>query len=294
MTTASATSAASPEDERLALVRAHDLDRYISLLLAPPALRADLLTVLAFDAELARIPATVSEPLIGEIRLQWWRDALSPLLADAGRTATDVPTRTGNRLCDDLLALARRQSLPGSLVHGMIDARSAELAEAPLADEAQLLSYVGKVYGGLTGLLARVADPPKAGGGQPASALDAGARAIGLIDVARRLAAHRPHADLLVPASLWPIERRDGEQAEGERRRAAAAMAKLAMPWLERCRAGLAEMPPRVRPALLPIALLPGYMRQIERLPTATGTRDLNPLKRLWTLWRARHKKIMV
>ena len=79
----------------LAIVRAADRDRYISALLAPADRRLDLMTLYAFDAELARIATTVSEPLLGEIRLQWWRDALAPLLTDAGRAATHLE-RTGH------------------------------------------------------------------------------------------------------------------------------------------------------------------------------------------------------
>ncbi len=58
-----------------ALQRA-DRDRYLCALAAPAQLRPDLVTLYAFNAELAGIADKVSETMLGLIRLQWWRDAL--------------------------------------------------------------------------------------------------------------------------------------------------------------------------------------------------------------------------
>ncbi len=63
------------------LVRAGDQDRYWSALLAPEPARGDLLALYAFHLELARIPGQISQPQLGEIRLQWWRDALAAALS---------------------------------------------------------------------------------------------------------------------------------------------------------------------------------------------------------------------
>ena len=48
-------------------------DRYISALLAPKSVRAELIALGAFSAEIEKIPLTVSEPHLGEVRIQWWR-----------------------------------------------------------------------------------------------------------------------------------------------------------------------------------------------------------------------------
>ena len=58
------------------IARDGDLDRYVSALFAPGACREHLFALYAFNVELARIGDQVSEPQLGEIRLQWWRDAL--------------------------------------------------------------------------------------------------------------------------------------------------------------------------------------------------------------------------
>ncbi len=80
-------------------VKARDRDRYLSVLYAPAAVRPALLALHGLDLELAQVVASTSEPMLGEIRLAWWRDALTGL--DAGQ----VPAQP-------LLALIAAEVLP--------------------------------------------------------------------------------------------------------------------------------------------------------------------------------------
>jgi phytoene synthase len=80
-------------------VKARDRDRYLSVLYAPAAVRPALLALHGLDLELAQVVASTSEPMLGEIRLAWWRDALTAL--DAGQ----VPAQP-------LLALIAAEVLP--------------------------------------------------------------------------------------------------------------------------------------------------------------------------------------
>src|SRR4051794_24760305 len=59
------------------LVRSHDFVRYASTLFMPVAQRRALLAIYAFNAEIARVREQVSQPLPGELRLQWWTDMLA-------------------------------------------------------------------------------------------------------------------------------------------------------------------------------------------------------------------------
>src|SRR5207244_2038693 len=70
--------------------RANAFDRYLAARLAPRAARRDLIALAAFVGDTARIAATASEPLIGEIRLQWWRDVLEPGPAEGEATAVPL------------------------------------------------------------------------------------------------------------------------------------------------------------------------------------------------------------
>ncbi len=83
------------------LVRRHDPDRFLTAVFAPPEHRDALLTLYAFDHELARAREVTSEPHLALIRLQWWREIVegarrrhevaTPLgeLLDAGRIAPE-------------------------------------------------------------------------------------------------------------------------------------------------------------------------------------------------------------
>jgi phytoene synthase len=59
-----------------ALVRRHDPDRFLTALFAPPQRRDALLTLYAFNHELARAREVASEPALALIRLQWWREVV--------------------------------------------------------------------------------------------------------------------------------------------------------------------------------------------------------------------------
>ena len=63
-------------------VRGRDRDRYLSVLYAPAAVRPALFALHGLDLELAAVVTGTTEPMIGEIRLAWWREALIGL--DAG------------------------------------------------------------------------------------------------------------------------------------------------------------------------------------------------------------------
>src|SRR5437763_1569284 len=104
------------------MVRKSDYDRYAAAVFARKSLRSHLYALYAFNYEVAKTAETVSEPLAGQIRLQWWRDALGELRAGKRREHPVV------------LALAEVLSahdLPQGLFDQMIDAREWDLDEMP-------------------------------------------------------------------------------------------------------------------------------------------------------------------
>ncbi len=65
-------------------------DHHFALRFYPVDRRAAALTLMAFTAELRGTPARVSEPMIGEIRLQWWRDAVEGVFGEGRLLAHPV------------------------------------------------------------------------------------------------------------------------------------------------------------------------------------------------------------
>ena len=99
-----------------ALVRDADKDRFLSALFAPAETRADLLALYAFDIETAAVAHRVREPMAGEIRLQWWHDAIT------GKTPAD-----GHPVAEALLTAIRRHVIPVGLALGVIEGRQRAL-----------------------------------------------------------------------------------------------------------------------------------------------------------------------
>ena len=69
----------SNQDYCAAQLRARDEERWFALQYARARDKRALIALYAFAAEVRRIPSSVSEPPLGEIRLQWWRDALGEI-----------------------------------------------------------------------------------------------------------------------------------------------------------------------------------------------------------------------
>jgi phytoene synthase len=72
-------------------VRAADIDRWLSSrFVADGRLRADLIVLYAFEAELMAIPARVTQPLLAEMRYVWWREQLDGVFAGIARKGHPV------------------------------------------------------------------------------------------------------------------------------------------------------------------------------------------------------------
>ncbi len=109
-----------------ALARSDDRDRYLAAQFAPPSPRARLMALLAVDVEIARVARAAREPLLAEMRLKWWRDAVlaalggvapaQPALAAFARAAAESGL-SADALAEpfDRLIAARVGSLVGGL-----------------------------------------------------------------------------------------------------------------------------------------------------------------------------------
>jgi NADH dehydrogenase [ubiquinone] 1 alpha subcomplex assembly factor 6 len=129
-------------------VRRYDRDRFVTALFAAPERREDLFTLYAFNLEIARIRETVREPMLGQIRLQWWRDNLGN-----GRAIGHPVGEAINKL-----------DLPRPLLDRLIDARELDMQDRPPQSAQELMAYIEDSAGGLCQLAALIL-----GGGDNAS-----------------------------------------------------------------------------------------------------------------------------
>jgi phytoene synthase len=109
------------------LVRREDRGRFVTALFAPEQARPRLLAIYAFNAELDRVSRTVSEPMLGQMRLQWWRD----LITGVGE---GKPAPRGHPVGQALAGAV--PGLPIAALRDLIDAREPELAGATPAESA--------------------------------------------------------------------------------------------------------------------------------------------------------------
>ncbi|MEM7221731.1 MAG: phytoene/squalene synthase family protein [Pseudomonadota bacterium] len=131
----------------VAELRAHDRDRYLTCLFAPAECRLDLFALLAFNLEVARTAEAVSEPMIGQIRLQWWRESLEGIYAGSPRR---------HEVVEALGQAIARHDLPRTPFERLIDGRENDLDPAPPADLAALETYGQATSAGLLDLALEV------------------------------------------------------------------------------------------------------------------------------------------
>lgn len=130
-----------------ALVRRADEDRWLAAQLAPPAVRDRLIALIALYQDIAKAAEIVSEPTLGAIRVQFWRDAIGGL-------------HDGRRAVHPALAMLTADDLPRDATERLLDARLLDFEPQPFATGADRARYVEDTAGVLIALAARICGAP--------------------------------------------------------------------------------------------------------------------------------------
>jgi phytoene synthase len=252
----------SPEEALAACeaeVRRSDPDRYFATLFAPAGKRALLFALYAFNHEIARAVEVAHEPMMAEIRLQWWREAIGE--AYEGRPRAQ-PVAIG---VSELVGCG--QISAGALA-ALIDARAEEISSAPFADLAALEFHAHVTSGALMRIAAQLLDLDA---GIEELAREAGI-AYGLAGVLRSIPFHTARGKSFLPADLLAAEGRTG---------AISRVARAARNHFE-CARRL-SVPKAAVPAILPASLVPAYL---SHLALGDGS-DISLFRRQLILFRA-------
>lgn len=240
-------------------LRRHDRDRYQLALFAPPDRRAALFALYSFNYEVARIRESVREPMMGLMRLQWWRDAIEEIYAGA------TPRR--HEVVEPLAAAITAHRPARAHFMALLDARAGDMADAPFASFEALERYAAGTAGSLHQLALDLLGVDDAGAHEAGQQVGIAYALSGLLLAARfHAGAHR----LYLPQELLARESVDLERSlfalKPSRELAAVARAIAGRAQEHLAAARRHRVARAALPALLPGVLVARRLRRLARL----------------------------
>ncbi|MCB5176993.1 phytoene/squalene synthase family protein [Microvirga lenta] len=264
------------------LVREGDPDRYWASLFAPPDKRPHLHALYAFNFEIARVRDSVREAMLGEIRLQWWRDALQ------GESRGDVRANPVAAALDDTIVKFR---LPRHALVTLIDARIFDLYDDPMPSLNDLEGYGGETSSSLIQLASIILTD----GSDPGTADAAGHAGVAyaITGLLRAFPWHARQGQLFVPEEVLArhgVVREDVVSGRGGPglNSALADMRAVARRHLAQVRTLRRTIPAAALPAFRHLALVEPYLKAMERkdYDPLHSQIDLPQWRRILALWR--------
>lgn len=132
-----------------AIVQKGDPDRFAAAMASPVAARRVLFPLYAFNVEVSRAPWITQEPMIAEMRLQWWRDALEEIGAGGSVRRHEVVTPLSKILEPDHVEVLDR----------LVASRRWDIYKDAFEDAAHFESYFNETAGGLMQTAAKLLAP---------------------------------------------------------------------------------------------------------------------------------------
>lgn len=269
------------------LVAKADRDRYLTSLLAATGQQPDLWALYAFNVEIASIRDQVSEPPVGEIRLQWWADAIRDIY-------------TGNPqahpVAQSLAGVIHRADLAQHAFLNMIEARRFDLYDDPMLTMNDLEGHLGETSSMLMQLAARIL----AGDASYELAELSGYAGVayGLTGLLRSLPLHCSRGQCYIPLDM--LARHELTPAHILSRKASAACDVLlsrlrhkASTRMQEARDLQHKLPVAALPAYLPVSIADMHLARMaksgsNRLKKSTSISQMKIQMKLW--WMARNE----
>ena len=132
-----------------ALVERADPLRFRAAMAAPVAARRVLFPLYAFNVEVARAPWVTQEPMIAEMRLQWWRDVSEEIAEGRAVRRHEVATPLAQAITPQ----------DAALLDELAAARRWDIYKDAFEDEAHFARYMDQTAGNLTWVAARSLGP---------------------------------------------------------------------------------------------------------------------------------------
>ena len=265
------------------IVREHDRNRYLAALFMPEDKRAHVLALYAFNAEILRIAGQVSDPQLGEIRLQWWFDAIDGIY---GGEPQSHPVAAA------LAQAIKVGDLPKHALVNLAKAHQFDFYSDPMPDPTALEAYLGETHSVLIKMSALIMDQDAALECDEACGL-AGV-AYGLCEVLQQLPRAQRLQQCFLP-QVWlaqqGLQASDIYAAESDAAISVvlAEMRALAKKRLGELRNVVWTIKPSVVAAFLHVALAEPMLAKAEARGTGVLRQgcDISALRKQWVLWKA-------
>jgi NADH dehydrogenase [ubiquinone] 1 alpha subcomplex assembly factor 6 len=242
------------------LVRKDDHDRFLTAIFAPQPARDGVLALYAFNVEVAKVRESVTENIIGQMKLQWWRDVVTAIYEGG-----NVPQ--GNPVVEGLAATIRTYNLSRDCFETLLDARARDMADESPADVNALEAYADGTSASLSNLILEVL-------GVRDETSRAAARHVGiawaLTGLLRAVLFHARINRFLLPQDLLAAENLSAHDLQ-EKRNAdrigvvIAQIARIAAAHLDKARTYRKNVDKRALPVLLPATLADQYLKGLAR-----------------------------
>jgi phytoene synthase len=233
--------------------RAGDYDRFLTTLFAPSHKREALCALIAFNLEISHIRDAVREPMLGHIRLQWWREAFAE-------------ARAGKPRRHDVLEGLANADVPESLIEEMLTAREVEYSPEPPATLSDFRTYAG----GTSGALSEAMMVVLGGNNSLRTAARSVGTAFGIVGVLRATTFQARHGRVLLPNEVLEAAGTGSSAVQDMRSgpeiaKAARQITAIAQQELDQARAQALVIDKATRAPLLLGTLAAAYLKRLER-----------------------------
>ncbi|MGD9543500.1 MAG: phytoene/squalene synthase family protein [Methylocystis sp.] len=258
------------------LLRARDRDLWLACLFAPRDARPHIHTLYAFALEAADVSAKVTQPLLGEMRLQWWIDALEGVAAQG-----EGPR--ANPAADALIDTIERFALPRAQFIDLAEAHVFDLYDDRMPSWAALEDYCRATASAPLRWAAHILGADLRA--PSARAFAEAGLALGLTRIMRALV-QSPQQEKFLPDEAFADARSDAR--DDGLRRALKEMRTRALAHYDEAGRLAADLG-AARAALLPCAIVPLYLERLagSDYDPACLLGEPSPLRRQWRIWRA-------
>lgn len=267
------------------LVQRTEKDWFLAILFAPAEVRAHLFALFAFRSEILGIPSKVREVLPGEIRYQWWRDALH---GHAHGNVQDHPVAAA------LLDTIDHYQLPIVFFDQFLQAQDFDLYDDPMPSMQAFEQYIRDTRGVFLKIAGAILTKSNNDAMLPSGALLSAAYGSSICDILRAFRIHAARGKVYIPSDVlqkYGVDRDDifNGQESPALKAVFAKMHDWARMHIRDMQRGMHDLDPSFIPILLPVFLVEPYLHVMERSDYTIFSSDMNipQWRRQILLWRA-------